>query len=173
MNEGTSRIWLRIGEAEIEVEGYEDFVDAHVAAFLEGLTEASREPKRRKKTELEATAKPRISARELPLAKFYKAKKPSDHTERTMVFSYWLAREEAKEEFSPRDIKTCYEMLKIAQPKNIPQIMKGLAAEKRGYLAKGSQKGKYILTEKGKDFVENELPKKRVPARKGKKLRKT
>jgi len=113
--------------------------------FKEGIPEALGE-----KMEME----------KLSLAEFYKQKQPKDHNETIVVFAYWLTKREKQQEFTPKDIETCYSQIAIAKPANIPQYMKTLAGGKKAYLMRGDGRGRYKLSMTGDEFVERELPRK-------------
>jgi len=152
------RIKIRQGDLEIEVEGDEKFVEKHIEELKGELQKFLEEPMLAEGSRVDIGEKKGADLDTLSIAEFYKQKQPKDHNETVVVFAYWLTKKEQKEEFTPKDISTCYDSAKVSRPKNIHQHIQRAAGTKKAWLMPGSEKGRYKLTITGEEFVENELP---------------
>ena len=155
----TSRIKIRKGEAEIEVEGDKDFVEKHIEELKNELSKFSRKIPVEGGS-VETIKKTNGELENISLAEFYKLKDPKDHNETTMVFAYWMIEKENKEEIRPKDIYKCYSKIGVPKPANIPDIMKTLASGRKAYLIKTERRGFYKISTLGRDLIEKELPRK-------------
>ena len=158
MTEQNYRIRIKLGEAEIEVEGDKEFVEKHIEKFKKEMPKTAKELPSEEKTVIPETQKEDVELGKLSLAEFYKMKQPKDHNETVVVFAYWLTEKENKGEFRPKDIEECYTKTGIRKPSNIPQTMKVLARGDKAYLIKTGKRGLYKIGMFGKELVEKELP---------------
>ena len=139
MAEGTYKIKYRKGDFEIELQGDKEWVEQKFQEFIES-----------KKVKLEAVA---ARAKELAssLVEFLKNKgNPKKHTDRALIFSYWLFHRENMQAYNVDDIAKCYDEARITKPKNLTDIMNKLQA--KGYVKPvGEKDGKkaWVITQSG------------------------
>lgn len=101
-------------------------------------------------TVYESTAKKPVD-----LKTFFKSKKPKDQNEEVVVIAYFLQMIEGKPGLLVADFESAYGLLKqipIAMPKNLNSAVSN-AQYKRKFLTR--YQGEIILTDLGKEFVEN------------------
>lgn len=102
----------------------------------------------------------RLKEPESQLAKFYKEKRPKSQPETITTFAYYLKHLEGKEEFRPSELRRFYKNLGLPIYRKIAQSVWD-AFKKRGFLIKGNKRGLYKISEKGEEFVEKQLPKRK------------
>jgi hypothetical protein len=144
MTETSYKIRYRKGDFEIELQGDKDWVEEKFKEFIEG-----------KIVELAALT---TKAKMLPdsLVEFLKSKgNPEEHTDRAIVFSYWLFHKENMKSYNIDDIAKCYDEARIAKPANLNDIMNKLQA--KGYLKPAGEKDDkkaWVITQSGEEYVE-------------------
>lgn len=144
MGETNYKIRYRKDNFEIELQGDKEWVEQKFREFMEN-----------KIVEPRAMT---IGAKTLSdsLVEFLKNKgNPKSHTDRAIVFSYWLFHKENMETYNVDDIAKCYDETRIIKPKNLTDIMNKLQA--KGYVKPaGEKEGKkcWVITQSGEEYVE-------------------
>lgn len=134
---------ISIGDSTITFEGSPEFVEGQVKKFAsvqgrpqpEGSAEGPRVPEERR---------------------LMTEKRPRGHHEIATVLSFALT-ESGLEEFSEEDIRRAYLRAGVRPPKYVAQALRD-ARNKFDYIAGGSKRGKYRLTNHGDNFVRFDLP---------------
>lgn len=145
MSESNYRIKYKKGDFEVDVQGDKAWVEKKFKELTEG--------------EVVAPEKITPEVKELPtsLGEFIRAKgNPSGHTDRSMIFSYWLHKKEKTSSYNRTDIANCYSEARIAPPKNITDIMN--TNQRKAYLMPASEKKDglkaWVITRPGEEYVE-------------------
>lgn len=89
---------------------------------------------------------------------FVTEKNPLSNIDRSTVFVYYLENLLKVSEVTIDHVYTCYKELGLRVPGNLQQNLTDIASSKNGYLNR--KDGKYTMTIKGSNFVEQDLPKK-------------
>jgi len=144
MAETSYRIRYRKGDFEIEFQGDKGWVEEKFKEFIgEKIVESAA-----------LTTKAKMLSDSL--VEFLKSKgNPEEHTDRTIIFSYWLFHKENMESYNIDDIAKCYDEARIAKPANLNDVMNKLQA--KGYLKPAEEKeGKkaWVITQSGEEYVE-------------------
>ncbi len=92
----------------------------------------------------------------LGLRQFYEQKNPSNHYERTVVFSYYLVYHNRQSVIKYGELLSCYEEVGEKKP-SITDIVKNTIRYK-GWLEPGLEKNTTRLTISGENFVKFDLP---------------
>lgn len=144
MTETSYRIRYRKGDFEVEIQGDKEWIEKKFKELTgEKITKS-----------IALVAK----AKALPdsLVEFLKIHgNPKEHTDRAIIFSYWLFYKENMKAFNVDDIAKCYDEARITKPKNITDTMNKLQA--KGYLKQAGEKdGKkaWVITQAGEEYVE-------------------
>jgi hypothetical protein len=91
------------------------------------------------------------------LQQFIDQKKPKSNVEKTTVFVYFLQNYLNELEITIDHIFTCYKSITSYKiPENLQQNLTDTASSKYGYLDR--KDGKYIMSTRGINFVEHDLP---------------
>ncbi|HTX13706.1 MAG TPA: hypothetical protein VMD77_00315 [Candidatus Baltobacteraceae bacterium] len=141
----TKRVYWRIGDREIEVEGDNAFIDKHLKTYFERL---GQEPPRLPKdlpSKIVAVAK---SGKVLSPAEYYRQKNPKGGTETLIVLGKYLDEFRNKSDFTRKDINA------LAHEAKIQEIHAQYYANavKQGLL-RSLGAGKYGLSISGEDAV--------------------
>lgn len=96
----------------------------------------------------------------LGLRQFYAQKHPSNHYERTVVFSYYLVYHNRQSVIKYGELLSCYEEVGVKKP-SITDIVKNTIRYK-GWLEPGPEKYTTRLTISGENFVKFDLPSRRT-----------
>jgi len=149
MREVQYGIKYKKGEVEIEVQGDKDFVENKFRELLSLETSAlSSIPKEKPKST--STKKGRIS-----ITEFLKGKTIKSHTDRVLVFGYYLEKIENISPFNLNDITRCYRNTRIPKAKNFHYYIGQLISRK--YLMhapkKKDNKKAWMLTDAGIEYV--------------------
>lgn len=108
----TKRVYWKIGEQEIEVEGDATFIQKHLKAFLERLGTQSQMISKDLPSKIVAVAK---SGKAPSPAEFYRQKNPSGGTETLIVLAKYLDEFRNKSDFSKKDIQTITREAKLTK----------------------------------------------------------
>ena len=140
------RIKYRKDNLEIEVQGDKDWVEKKFTDLMEKQFVEKGAPER----------KP--SSKELPdsIVEFLKEKGARNHTDRIIMFCYWLVHNKGYASYNADDISACYSEARISPPSNINSMMNHLQG--KGYLLLTNEKdGKkaWVITQTGEEYVEN------------------
>jgi len=139
------RVYWKVGDREIEVEGDNAFIQQQLKMFFERLGSTPQSATKDLPSKIVAVAK---SGKTLSPAEYFRQKTPSGGTETLIVLGKYLDEFRNKSEFTPKDIKT------IAQEAKIPHIQGQyyVNAVKQGLL-RSLGRGKYGLSIRGEDAV--------------------
>lgn len=96
----------------------------------------------------------------MSLAEFLTLKgNPSRHTDRAMIFSYWLYKKQGIEIFNSNDIDKCYSDTRLTKPANTTDVMN--RNQKKGYLVASDERKDDLkawkITPSGEEYVEKKL----------------
>ena len=163
MEQEISRVKVKFGNLDFEVEGAQSFVkeclgfiEEKVLPLLSTMPQIPAELAKEQPKIVGAVQEPTPPIKEVPLFNFYKEKKPSGHDETVMVFAYYLKRYEGLNEFSPTDIERCYDEVGVRKPSRVRQTIINIKNNK-GWLTP-SKRGFYRLTNIGENLVVQDLP---------------
>ena len=139
------RVYWKIGDHELEVEGDSAFIQKQLKIFFEKLGHALQPASKDLPSKIVAVAK---SGKILSPAEYYRQKNPSGGTETLIVLAKYLDEFRNKSEFTPKDIKA------LSQEAKIPLIQGQyyVNAVKQGLL-RGLGRGTYGLSIRGEDAV--------------------
>ena len=135
-------------DVTIELAGSEEFVERQIRFFRRYLDD-------------EATAVPAApqaaEASERPtLAEFFQARAAKTGRgaiqEALLLFGYYLEVVEGRDEFSIEQIGKCFPVVGRALPKNLHHAV-GTLKRKQGWFKEGSKRGRYRLSEAGRQLV--------------------
>jgi len=147
MAEETRRVRLKIGDAEIEIEGDEKFVNEKLAYFEEKILPmlaegmATRPGAAIARGEAIPSLSDYIGTRNLP-----------SHMAKVTAMALYLIREKGMEEISAAEVEPCYSELGIRKPASIDQTLRN-AKNKKQWLREGSKPGYFRLSVPGENMV--------------------
>jgi hypothetical protein len=139
------RVYWKIGDNEIEVEGDNAFIAKQLQTFFDRLDRTPQSSTRDLPSKIVAVAK---SGKVLGPAEYFRQKSPNGGTETLIVLGKYLDEFRNKSEFTPKDIKA------IALEGKIPNIQGQyyINAVKQGLL-RSLGRGTYGLSIRGEDAV--------------------
>ena len=70
-----------------------------------------------------------------------------------LIFAHYMLTHQSKHEFSIEDLNFCFDLLNIQRPRSLANTL-GILKRDRGWLAKGSRRGTYVLTARGRERAE-------------------
>jgi hypothetical protein len=144
----TCKATINWGDAKITFEGSEGFVQAQVEKF------ATAQPKGPAPNEPGAnTGRPTQTSLERQLVI---QKRPHGHHEIATVLAFALS-EAGSPEFTEQDVRRAYIRADVRPPKYVSQALRD-AKSKFDYIATGSKRGTYRLTDHGDRTVRFDLP---------------
>ncbi len=156
MSERNYKIRIKEGIYEFEIEGDKDFVEKFYTKIIGDLFKNHSIG-----FQVSPHVEEKITLKEGSMLDFYKLKRPENHNENLLIIAYWLLIKQNIEEFSStKDILKAYDVIRLKKPSNIHQHIGEL--KKDGFIMPGDQSGFYKLTLIGIEYVENNLPKKKV-----------
>jgi len=138
--EGNCRIRFRRSDLEIEIQGDREFVETHFNRFLQRFRLASFEG---------------AEICDDVLNRLLDQKHPHSHSQKVLLFAYYLVKYKKADAFCAEDIGRCYQEARIAQPRNINDLIRKLPRE---YVMEAGRKGKkkaWRLTREGMTYVES------------------
>ncbi len=133
------RIRFRQSDLEIEIEGDREFVETYFNNLLQKFQFGPFETAERGNNLLN---------------QLLEQKHPSSHSEKLLLFAYYLEKHSKLESFSADDIGRCYQETRIPGPRNINDLIRKLPRE---YVMEVGRKGKkkaWRLTREGIEYVE-------------------
>ncbi len=133
------RIRFRQSDLEIEIEGDRKFVEAYFNKLLQKFQIGPFETG---------------EAGNKLLNQLLEQKQPPSHSEKVLLFAYYLEKYRKLESFSADDISGCYQETRIPGPRNINDLIRKLPRE---YVMEVGRKGKkkaWRLTRQGIEYVE-------------------
>lgn len=141
----TKRVYWKLGDHEIEVEGDDAFIQKHLKVFFQKLGVAPHPASQDLPSKIVAAAK---SSKVLVPAEYYRQKNPKGGTETLLVLAKYLEEFRNKSEFTKKDIKA------IAQESKLDDIHAQYYtnAVKQGLL-RSLGRGAFGLSISGEDAV--------------------
>jgi hypothetical protein len=141
----TKRVYWKIGDHEIEVEGDDAFIQKQLKVFFERMGSQPRSESKDLPSKIVAVAK---SGKVLAPAEYYRQKNPNGGTETLIVLAKYLDEFRNKNDFTRKDIKA------IAQEAKLSPIHAQYYANavKQGLL-RSLGRGTYGLSISGEDAV--------------------
>ena len=133
------KIRFRQSDLEIEIEGDREFVEAYFNKLLQ---------------EFQFTPFKTAERGNKVLDQLLAQKHPSSHSEKLLLFAYYLEKYSKLESFSADDISRCYQETRIPGPRNVNDLIRKLPRE---YVMEVGAKGKkkaWRLTRQGIEYVE-------------------
>lgn len=175
----STRIKITLGEATIEIEGSESFVDRHWEELKSYMTNSQTKPvkhqlntldKSKKVKRNEIAEKKGLSYLPIPinltggegvpsLKEFYEEKKPETNEELVTFFAFYLREYCGVDEMQMGHAVSCYNAIEKRKPNSIYDICKN-SKRKWGYLDKGEIPYSFKLNIQGENLVKHDLPKK-------------
>ena len=147
------RIKIKKGDLEIEVQGDKKWVEAK---FKE-LSDEMKSIKLVDFTQPPTPSDPTPSGLPDSISEFLKQKgSPKTHTDRAMVFSYWLSKKKNTFSYNSVDIDQCFQEALIAKPANTNDRMN--SNQKKGFLLRAPDKDDlktWRITSSGEEYVQN------------------
>jgi hypothetical protein len=139
------RVYWKVGDHEIEVEGDNAFIQKQLKLFFERLGSTPQPSTKDLPSKIVAVAK---SGKALTPAEYFRQKNPNGGTETLIVLGKYLDEFRNKSEFTPKDIKA------IGREAKIPHIQGQyyVNALKQGLL-RPLGRGTYGLSIRGEDAV--------------------
>jgi len=115
------RIRLRKGEKEFEIQGDKTWVEAESARLQSEFLNLE---ERGHEKESQDLGEPEPSSLPETISQFFIDKnEPKTHTNRTLVFAYWLEKH-GNQSWNIKDIEDCYDGLRLgSKPKNFTDII--------------------------------------------------
>ncbi len=160
MSDTNYRIRYKKGDFEVEVQGDKAWVEGKFEELKKDITpKAPLSGPSVSKT----PAPPTIDDATLSgsLVEFIKAKgEPSKHTDRMVLFAYWLFKKENMSYYNITDIINCYDKTRIPKPANPSDIMNQI--QEQGFITtvKDEKDGKkaWIITTTGEKYAQQMKP---------------
>lgn len=147
---------VRVGDAEIEVTGPADFVEAKIAEFVDKFKSAT--PVRLQSPTLTKEPVGTAAVKSMSIGQFMKRVSAKTDVDKALAAGYYLEKHENAEKFTAADIRTTIKGAKMPPPKNPNDaINKNI---KKGYImAAGDKDGKmgYVLTTDGEQAIDDSL----------------
>jgi len=128
-------IKYRKQDFEIEVQGDKNFVESKFNELLQLKIPSSKEIKN---SEVQIISNPVDPGRKMSLPEFLNSKRYLGHSDRILLFAYYLEEYENSPTFHLRDIERCYDISRIPSTRNIPAYIGGLI--KSGYLMETTER---------------------------------
>jgi len=169
------RIKIKDGSTEIELEGDKKFVNESFEQVKKVLgskkTTTKKKTKRRKKRgrkkkpgrkkkkkPKKTPKKDRIDLRKYSLKEIFDLKKPRRKRHHVMIMAYYMNKALRKREFRAADLEPLYNEVDIEAPKNLSYFLRKMADEDPKLLTHGKKQGRYKITDKGIDYIYDEIP---------------
>ena len=141
----TKRVYWKIGDSEIEVEGDNTFIQKQLKVFFERLGSQSHPTSKDLPSKIVAVAK---SGKAPSPAEYYRQKNPNGGTETLIVLAKYLDEFRNKSDFTKKDLKLIAQEAKL----DIIHSQYYLNAVKQGLL-RSVGRGTYGLSISGEDAV--------------------
>jgi hypothetical protein len=91
-----------------------------------------------------------------PLEEFYQQAKTREGRgalqDSILLFAHYVTEHQGKPEFSIEDLNFCFDILHIQRPKSLANTL-GILKRDRSWLERGSRRGTYTLTARGREKV--------------------
>ena len=145
-----SKVRIRHGENEIEVEGSVDFIAEHLKTFYERIHLIPSVPSSASlKKEIQASASKKPTGKVFAPAEFYRNKNRTDGVAQVLIFGKYLEEFRNKTEFTRSDINAVAKEAKVSKDIHGQYFTN---AVKQGLL-RGLGSGKYSLTLSAEDAL--------------------
>ena len=174
------RIKLKEGDTEIELKGDKRFVRKAfreiqdiVGKELDKKKLPGERKKRRKKPgrKKKPGPKPKPKQKKTPkkeredltgytLKKLFKFRKPIRENQRVLMLAFYTNKVLKKREFRGVDLEPLYKELGLEPPKNLSYFLRKMSEPHIGRIEQGRKQGRYKITDKGIDYLYDEIPKK-------------
>lgn len=157
MDESPYRIKYRKNDFEIEVQGDKEWVEEKFEELTKGTYHEKTSTATKSTSEGSPDAEPtKVTNPQLSVVEFLRTKgNPKRHTDRVLIFCYWLHHFKKIESYNVKDIETCYLEARILQPKNLSDSLNKV--QKRGFIMPVSdEKDKmktWVITQSGEDYI--------------------
>jgi hypothetical protein len=154
MSDANYRIKYKKGDFEIEIQGNKEWVEEKLKQFIRvpspSLPAVNPPDPYTPIIEVARTPAPSES-----IVEFLKAKgDPDGHTERALLFTYWLFRK-GMPSYNTYDIESCFDEARLSKPTNTSDVMNRLQSQ--GFVMTTNEKdGKkaWVITQTGEKQVE-------------------
>ena len=150
----SARFAFRSPEFSVEFRGTEEDVREQIELVAARIREVLGAPA--DASEGTVTAAGATPKKQAPLQEFYARAKTRQGRgalqDSILLFSHYLQVEQGRTEFSIEDVNFCFDLLNIPRPKSLANTL-GLLKRDRGWLVKGSRRGTYTLTGRGREKV--------------------
>ncbi len=133
------RIRFRQSDLEIEIEGDREFVETHFNKFLQRFQLSPFEG---------------VETKDKILNRLLEQKQPSSHSEKVLLFAYYLEKYKKLKAFTAEEIGRCYQETRIPQPRNINDLIRKLPGEYVMEVGRKERKKAWRLTREGISYVE-------------------
>jgi hypothetical protein len=149
----SARFAFRSAEFSVEFRGTEEYVTEQVDLVAARIREVLGAP-----AGPSAAAAPAVepARKQAPLEEFYARSKTRAGRgalqDSIILFAHYVQFEQGKAEFSIEDLNFCFDLLNIPRPKSLANTL-GILKRDRGWLVKGSRRGAYTLTTRGRERV--------------------
>lgn len=153
MADAKSRIRIKRGQIEIEVEGSEEYVNHKFKELKDEFFKQIPTPIPKITEETE-----HVILDELPdnLPTFLETKgNPQSNQDLALTFAYWLLKKEGVEPFNRSDIERCYSLTRLTPSTNTGMDLRRLQG--KGYLIPEEKEGglAYRLSQRGLEYLEH------------------
>jgi hypothetical protein len=155
MSDANYRIRYKKGDFEVEVQGDKAWVEGKFEELQKGPPPKAPDPS----PSGSQAPSPPTGGTTLPgsLMEFVLAKgNPTKHTDRAVLFAYWLFKKENMCSFNSTDISDCYDQTRIVKPQNIPDIVNQIQGQGLVTPVKEEKEGKkaWVITTTGEKYID-------------------
>lgn len=140
-------VTVKINDAQVTIEGPEDFVREEVRHLTSQLAQTADS----KKESGREAGSPGVTE-----AQIIEQKRPANHFETVAVLAYCM-KQSGIEEFTEDDMRKAYIRAKVRPPKVVGQAIRD-AKNKFDYIDEGSGRGSYRLSHHGERTVMFDMP---------------
>lgn len=157
VDESYYRIKYRKKDFEIEVQGDKEWVEKKFEALTNAGYHENTSTATKSTNEASPDANPtQVTNPELSVVEFLRSKgNPKTHTDRVLVFCYWLHYFKKIDSYNVKDIETCYSEARIIQPKNLSDSLNKV--QKKGYIMPVSDEKEkmktWVITQSGEEYI--------------------
>ena len=149
----TVRFAFRSPSLSVEFRGSETFVTEQIDRVRAEIRRILGVPDAAAPAPSAAPAGP-TGDRTAPLEEFYRRSTTREGRgalqDSILIFAHYVLTEQGKPEFSTEDLNFCFDLLNLRRPKSLANTL-GILKRDRGWLAKGSRRGTYVLTARGRE----------------------
>jgi hypothetical protein len=147
----TYRIKVKTNQYEVEVESTEkEFVVQKIEEHLRSFRGSSQSETQHNTTQQSGA----VGGKDLSLQEFINRIKPSSGPEHVVTIGYFLEKHQSLPAFTSGQIKSEFQRAKFQHPNPTDALLKARAA---GKVMDGPEKGSFVLTRTGEQWVEGRL----------------